>query len=257
MSADVIRGAKGTPEPHDSSRLHVSGRATYVDDIPEPRELLHVAVGMSAVPHARIRSIDLDDVRQSPGVVAVITADDITGENNCGPVVADDPILAPGLVQYVGQSVFAVAAKSVDEARRAARLAKIDYDSLDPVLDIRDAVERESFVLPSETITRGDSREAIDNASHQLAGSVALGGQDQFYLEGQIAMALPREDGDLFVYSSTQHPGEVQHLVAAAIGKNNKDVVVECRRMGGAFGGKESQAALIACIASVMADHTG
>ena len=256
MNAEGIRGAAGTPEPHDSSRLHVAGRATYVDDIPEPRGLLHVAVGMSSVSHARIRSIDLTEVRHAPGVVAVITADDIAGDNNCGPVVPDDPILAPGLVQYIGQAVFAVAAVSVDDARRAARRAVIEYDMLEPVLDIRDALAKQSFVLPSETIRRGDSAGAIGRAIHRLEGSVNLGGQDQFYLEGQIAMALPREDGDLFVYSSTQHPAEVQHLVAAAVGRTDKDVVVECRRMGGAFGGKESQAALIACIAAVMTDHT-
>ncbi len=222
-----VRGAVGTPLPHDSSRLHVTGQATYTDDIPEPRELLHVAVGMSEKPHARIRRIDLDAVRQAPGVVAVITADDIPGENNCGPVVDDDPILAPGLVQYAGQAVFAVAATTVDAARKAARLGRIEYEELEPILGIRQAIEAGSFVLPSETLTRGDARAAIDAAANRLRGTVALGGQDQFYLEGQIAMTLPREDGDLFVYSSTQHPGEVQHLVAAAIGKDSKDVVVE------------------------------
>jgi xanthine dehydrogenase large subunit len=257
MGAEPLHGAPGTPLPHDSSTLHVTGRATYTDDIAEPRDLLHLAVGMSAKPHARIRSMNLDAVRNAPGVVAVITADDIVGRNNCGPVVDDDPILAPGLVQYAGQAIFAVAARTVDEARRAALLAMIDYDELEPILGIREAIEGESFVLPSERIERGDSASAIHKAEHRLSGSVSLGGQDQFYLEGHVAMALPREDGDLFVLSSTQHPGEVQHLVAGAIGKRAKDVVVECRRMGGAFGGKESQAALIACIAAVMADHTG
>jgi xanthine dehydrogenase large subunit len=186
-----------------------------------------------------------------------MTAADIPGKNNCGPVVADDPILAPGVVQYAGQPIFAVAAESVMAARRAARLACIEYEELDAILDPLTAIERESFVLPSETIRRGDSRKAIDSAAHRLSGRLQLGGQDHFYLEGQIAMALPREDGDLFVYSSTQHPGEVQHLVANAIGRLNKDVVVECRRMGGAFGGKESQPALIACIAALMAQKTG
>ncbi len=257
MGAEVIRGAPGTPLPHDSSTLHVTGQASYTDDMAEPRDLLHLAVGKSDKPHARIRSLDLSAVRGAPGVIAVMTADDITGKNNCGPVVDDDPIFAPGLVQYVGQVVFAVAAHSVDEARRAASLARIDYEELEPVLDIRQAIERESFVLPSEKIERGDSATAIRNAEHRLSGSVSLGSQDQFYLEGHISMALPREGGDLFVLSSTQHPGEVQHLVAEAIGRQAKDVVVECRRMGGAFGGKESQAALIACIAGVMADHTG
>lgn len=257
MAADTIRGAAGSALPHDSSRLHVTGTATYTDDIAEPRDLLHIAVGMSAMPHARIRALDLAAVQDAPGVVAVMTADDIVGKNNCGPVVDDDPILAPGLVQYVGQAIFAVAATSVDEARRATSLAKVEYEELEPVLDIRQAIEAGSFVLPSETITRGDSAAALSNAEHRLSGSVSLGGQDQFYLEGHVALALPREYGDLFVYSSTQHPGEVQHLVADAIGRESKDVVVECRRMGGAFGGKESQAALIACIAGVMADRTG
>ena len=252
-----ITGGVGSPIPHDSGHLHVSGEATYTDDIAEPRDLLHLAVGMSAQPHARITGIDLEAVRAAPGVVDVMAADDIPGDNNCGPIVADDPILAPGVVEYVGQPVFAVAAETVEQARRAARLGRIEYEELEPILDIMQAVEAGSFVLPSETIRRGDSRAAIAAAKHRLENRLHLGGQDQFYLEGQIAMALPVEDGDLHVYSSTQHPGEVQHLVAAAVGRTSKDVVVECRRMGGAFGGKESQPALIACIAGLMADRTG
>ncbi|MDH4072833.1 MAG: xanthine dehydrogenase molybdopterin binding subunit [Gammaproteobacteria bacterium] len=254
MAAEPVIGAAIA---HDSARLHVSGRATYTDDIVEPQDILHLAVGMSERAHARVRSMDLSAVRAAPGVVAVVTAEDIVGENNCGAVVADDPILAPGLVEYAGQAMFVIAASSIRAARRAARLAIIDYEDLEPVLDIRDAVRRGSFVMPSKTIVRGDSRAAIGAARHRLAGSVALGGQDHFYLEGQVAMALPREDGGMFVYSSTQHPGEVQELVARALGRTSKDVVVECRRMGGAFGGKESQAALIACIAAVVANHTG
>ncbi|MDZ7644713.1 MAG: xanthine dehydrogenase molybdopterin binding subunit [Woeseiaceae bacterium] len=252
-----IAGASGSATPHDSAHLHVSGEATYTDDMTEPRGLLHLAVGLSARPHARIRSIDLADVRAAPGVIDVMTADDIPGDNNCGPIVADDPILAPGLVQYVGQAVFTVAARTVDQARRAARLARIEYDDLEPILDPLTAVERGSFVLPSETLERGEPAGAIASAAHRLQGRVEVGGQDQFYLEGQIAVALPLEEGDLRVHSSTQHPGEVQHLVAAAIGKLDKDVVVECRRMGGGFGGKETQPALIACLAGLMAQRTG
>ena len=256
-SSSGIAGAVGAAIPHDSAELHVSGEAIYTDDVPEPRGLLHLAVGMSAKAHARISSIDLSAVRAAPGVIDVMTADDIPGANNCGPVIADDPVLAPGLVQYAGQAVFSVAATTVDQARKAAKLVKITYKDLEPILDPRKAVEAGSFVLPSASIKRGDSAAAISGAAHRLQGSISLGGQDQFYLEGQIALALPTEDGDLFVYSSTQHPGEVQRLVAAAIGKESKDVVVECRRMGGAFGGKESQPALIACIAGLMAQKTG
>jgi xanthine dehydrogenase large subunit len=257
-TSEAIAGAVGEAIPHESSELHVSGEALYTDDIVEPKGLLHIAVGMSAKAHARINSIDLNlsAVLEAPGVVAVMTADDIPGENNCGPVIADDPVFAPGLVQFVGQAVFAVAAETVDQARKAARRGVIEYEELEPILDPRSALAAGSFVLPSETIERGDSAGAIAAAPHRLKGSLSVGGQDQFYLEGQIAMALPAED-DMYVYSSTQHPGEVQHLVAAAIGKESKDVVVECRRMGGAFGGKESQPALIACIAALVAQKTG
>ena len=257
MDAKTIAGAVGSAIPHDSGHLHASGEAIYTDDIAEPRDMLHLAVGMSSRPHAKITKLDLSAVVQAPGVVDVMSADEIPGTNNCGPVVADDPIFAPGLVEYVGQSIFAIAAETVEQARKAARLANIEYEDLEPILDPRTAVAKESFVLPSETIKRGDSQAALSAAQNRLNGSLNLGGQDQFYLEGQIATALPVEDGDLFVYSSTQHPGEVQHLLAQAIGKRSKDVVVECRRMGGAFGGKESQPALIACIAGLMANKTG
>ncbi len=260
MAADPnasIQGGVGEAVAHESSGLHVSGEATYIDDIREPAGLLHLAIGMSSKPHARITAMHLNAVKAAPGVVRVITADDIPGANNFGPVVADDPILAPGLVQYAGQAIFAVAAETVDQARKAARLAEIDYEELEAILDPMTAVDAGSFVLPSETLKRGDSGAAIKAAAHRLQRRLELGGQDQFYLEGQIAMALPVEDGDMFVYSSTQHPGEVQHLVAESLGRHAKDVVVECRRMGGAFGGKESQPAQIACIAAVMARHTG
>ncbi|MDH4108345.1 MAG: xanthine dehydrogenase molybdopterin binding subunit [Gammaproteobacteria bacterium] len=252
-----IRGGVGEAVPHDSAHLHVAGEATYTDDIIEPRGLLHLAVGMSSKAHARVRRLDLDAVRASPGVVDVMTAADIPGENNCGPVVHDDPILAPGLVEYAGQALFAVAARTYEQARRAARLAVVEYEELEAVLDPLTALAKGSFVLPSETLARGDSRAAIDAAPRRLAGRTRVGGQDHFYLEGQVAMAVPREGGDLYVHSSTQHPGEVQLLVARAIGREAKDVVVECRRMGGGFGGKESQPALIACIAALMAQRSG
>jgi xanthine dehydrogenase large subunit len=256
-SQSSIRGAVGDSVPHDSGHLHVSGEATYTDDILEPKNLLHLAVGLSSKPHARIRALNLDAVMKAPGVVSVITADDIPGANDFGPVVADDPILAPGLVQYAGQPIFAVAAETIDQARKAVRLAVVDYEELEAILDPLTAVEAGSFVLPSETLKRGDSDAALKSARHRLQGRMELGGQDQFYLEGQIAMALPVEDGDMYVYSSTQHPGEVQQLIAAALGLQSKDVVVECRRMGGAFGGKESQPAQVACIAALMANVTG
>lgn len=252
-----LHGGVGRDLAHDSAALHVTGAALYTDDIPEPRGLLHAAFGVSTEAHATINSIDLQRVMAAPGVVAVIQASDIRGTNNYGTIVADDPILADTLAQFIGQPIFVVAAKTVDQARRAALLADIDYTPLPAILDPKTALEAESFVLPSRTISQGDSRRAIDAAPRTLKGELNLGGQDQFYLEGQIAMAVPREDGDLFVYCSTQHPGEIQHAVAHALALTNKDVVVECRRMGGAFGGKESQPSLIACAAALVTQKTG
>jgi xanthine dehydrogenase large subunit len=250
-------GAVGKALPHDSAHLHVCGTAAYTDDIPEPRGLLHLAVGMSERPHARITNMDFGDVLGAPDVVEVCDASDIVGDNNFGPIVKDDPVFADSLVQYVGQPVFAVAAKTVDAARKAARRARIDYDELEPILDPLTAVKKQSFVLPSETLVRGEPDNALKEAPHRLQRRVSLGGQDQFYLEGHIAMAIPQEDGGLLVYSSTQHPDEVQSMAAHATQRAAKDIVVVCRRMGGAFGGKESQAALIAIIACLAADKTG
>ena len=247
----------GAALPHDSAHLHVSGAATYIDDIAELRGTLHAAIGTSERAHARIVSIDLSAVRAAPGVVLVMVAADIPGKNDYGPVIADDPIFATDVVQYYGQSVFAVAAHTVEQARRAAKLARIEYEDLPPILTAPEAVAAGSFVLPTERMQRGNAASAIAVAPHRLRGRLAIGGQDQFYLEGHIAYAIPREDNTMLVHSSTQHPGEVQHQVAHALGVTQKDVVVECRRMGGGFGGKESQPGLFACIAALLARATG
>ncbi|MEM9171677.1 MAG: xanthine dehydrogenase molybdopterin binding subunit [Pseudomonadota bacterium] len=257
VESNKVKGYVGAALEHDSAHLHVSGHAAYTDDLPEPRNLLHAAFGTSAQAHATIRSMDLAPVRAFPGVVAVLTATDIPGVNNYGAVADDDPILTESLVEYVGQPIFLVIADSVNAARRAARLANIDYAPLTALLDPESAAAANRHVLPTRTLSRGDADSAIATAPHRLSGTARVGGQDQFYLEGQISMALPREDGDLFLYSSTQHPGEIQHAVARAVGLTDKDVVVECRRMGGAFGGKESQPALLACAAAIGARLTG
>lgn len=257
MGAKAGTRAVGQSLPHDSAHLHVGGLAAYTDDLPEPRDLLHVAVGMSAKAHARIRTIDLTAVHAAAGVIDTCVAAEIPGENNCGPIVHDEQILVSELAEYAGHALFAVAAETVEQARRAARLAVVDYEELDAILDPLQAVAKKSFVLPSETLRRGDPERAIATAPHRLRRRLKLGGQDQFYLEGHIAMVVPQEDDGLLVYSSTQHPDEVQHLVARATGRPAKNVVCICRRMGGAFGGKESQAATIACIAAIMASKTG
>jgi xanthine dehydrogenase large subunit len=247
----------GAQLPHDSAHLHVAGAAAYVDDIAEPRGTLHAALGKSTRAHARIVSVDTSAVSGAPGVAAVLTAGDIPGRNDVGPVLHDEPILADTLVQYVGQPIFAVAATSVNAARRAARRGQIEYAGLPAVLTIDEALAARSFVLPTERLTRGNAAAAIAAAPHRLAGRFRCGGQDHFYLEGQISLAVPRENGGMHVYCSTQHPGEVQLQIAHALGVAAHAVSVECRRMGGAFGGKESQASLFACVAALLARRTG
>jgi xanthine dehydrogenase large subunit len=191
-----------------------------------------------------------------PGVAAVATADDVPGVNDVGPAFPGDPIFADGLVEYCGQSLFAVAADSIAHARHAAASAVIEYDVLPPVLTVDAALEQQAFVLPSQVMARGDSAAALARSPLRLAGRLDVGGQEHFYLEGQVAMAIPGEDGDMHVLSSTQHPTEVQHLVARALKLADHAVVCENRRMGGAFGGKESQASLIACVAALLAQRT-
>jgi xanthine dehydrogenase large subunit len=255
--AAITAGAVHSPLAHDSAVEHVSGGARYVDDIPEAHDLLHVAFGQSAHAHARIRRMDLSAVRAAPGVVAVFTASDIPGENNVGPVAHDDLLFADGLVQCVGQSLFAVAATSFQAARRAARLAVVDYDPLPAVITIAQAREAGLLIDPTQVMVRGDPDAALTGASRRLEGELEIGGQDHFYLEGQVALATPGESGRMHVASSTQHPSEVQHLIAHLLNVAHADVVVEVRRMGGGFGGKETQAALIAGAAALVAAKTG
>lgn len=256
-TASQPSAAIGVARPHESAELHVSGEAAYTDDLPEFAGTLHVALGLSRHAHARIVSLDLEAVRAAPGVVAVLTAADIPGENNCGPVLHDDPILAEGTVSYLGQPVFAVIATSRDLARQAAALAKsgdiVRYEPLEAVLSAQAARDRQQYVLPPLHLVRGDPAARIAAAPHRLTGEFEVGGQEQFYLEGQIAYAVPKEGAGMLVYSSTQHPSEMQQVVAHMLGWPAHRVLCECRRMGGGFGGKESQSAVFACIAALAA----
>ena len=247
----------GRARKHESAELHVRGGATYTDDIGELAGTLHAALGLSGRAHARVIAIDLAPVAASAGVVAVLTVADIPGLNDCGPIIHDDPILADGLVQYVGQPIFIVVADSHDNARRAARLAQIAYDDLPAILTPQAARAAQSYVLPPMRLTRGDAEAAFARAPHTVKGELYVGGQEQFYLEGQIAYAIPGEDRGMHVHSSTQHPSEMQHVIAHALGLHSHHVTVECRRMGGGFGGKESQSALWAAAAAIAAVRTG
>jgi xanthine dehydrogenase large subunit len=243
----------GKARVHESAMLHVLGEATYTDDVAELRGTLHAALGLSQRAHANVNALNLDPVRAAPGVVAVYTAQDIPGVNDCGPILHDDPILADGLVQYVGQPLFLVVADTHDNARRAARLAVVDYAELPAILTPQAARAAQSYVLPPMHLTRGDFKSAFEAAPHVVKGEWHVGGQEQFYLEGQISYAIPKEDRTMLVLCSTQHPSEMQHVVAHALGQPSHSVTVECRRMGGGFGGKESQSALWAAVASIAA----
>jgi xanthine dehydrogenase large subunit len=244
--------------PHDSAAKHVSGEAAYIDDIPQPWNLLHAYIGMSPIAHGKLKKLDLDPVRAVPGVASAMAAADLpTHHNDIGPGFAGDPVFAEKIVEYVGQSVFAVAAETRDLARAAAMKAVAEYQELPAILSIEDALKQKAYVLPTVTLTRGDAKKAIAKASHKISGRLCIGGQDHFYLEGQIAMAVPGEDGDLLVYSSTQHPSEIQHHVAHILGLDSHAVTVETRRMGGGFGGKETQGALFAVVAALLTQKTG
>lgn len=238
---------------HESARLHVTGQATYTDDIAELSGTLYAALGLSERAHANILAMDLSAVASAPGVVAVFTARDIPGRNDCGPIIHDDPILAEGKVEYLGQPLFLVVADSQLAARRAARLGKISYQDLPAILTPEQARDANSLVLPPLHLQRGAFEAAYAASPQQMQGSFFVGGQEQFYLEGQIAYALPQEGNGLHLHCSTQHPSEMQHVVAHALGWQAHQVQVSCRRMGGGFGGKESQSALWACCAALAA----
>jgi len=253
LSADAIAGGVRAPRAHDSAAKHVAGRAAYVDDIPTPPGCLHLAFGLSGRARARLASVDLSAVRAAEGVVAVLTAADLPGRNDVSPNPNPEPLLAEGEVFFHGQPVFAVAAKSHLAARRAARLARIEYEDLPAIRSVDQALAAESFLEPPYAMARGDAEAALARAPRRLSGCIGIGGQEHFYLEGQAALSIPGEDGDVTVHSSSQHPTEIQHKVADALGEPYHSVTVEVRRMGGGFGGKESQGNALACITAVVA----
>ncbi len=247
------------PIAHDSGPKHVAGRAEYIDDMPEPQGTLHAYLGLSERAHATITGFDLSAVLQAPGVAGVLTKADIPGHfdissNGSG----DEPVFADGVVEFWGQPLFAVVAATRDQARRAAKLAKITYADLDAHLDVEAALAAGGkLVTPPLKLERGDVEAGFKAAPHLITNVMHIGGQDHFYLEGQIAMAIPGEDDDVTVFSSTQHPSEIQHIVGHALGVKSNAVTVQVRRMGGGFGGKETQGNLFAVIAAVAAKKLG
>lgn len=256
MSETVkLRGAVHTSERHDSAHKHVTGAAIYADDVAEPAGTLHAYLGLSQAAHAEITAIDLDAVAAAPGVVGVFTTKDVPGANDISPTGKhDDPVFAEGKVEFWGQPIFAVIAETRDQARRAAQLAEVSYKALPHATSVEAAIEvGYPDVTEPLTLQRGEVETALEGAPHRLSGEFSVGGQDHFYLEGHIAFAFPGEDDDVTVISSTQHPSEVQHMVAHVLGVPSHAVTIDVRRMGGGFGGKETQPNLFAAVAAMAA----
>ncbi|MEO7233394.1 MAG: molybdopterin cofactor-binding domain-containing protein, partial [Polaromonas sp.] len=245
--------AAGTSRFHESARAQVAGTATYVDDMPEIKGTLYAAPILSTVAHGRLLGVESSAALAMPGVRDVILARDIPGDRLLGNFWHDEPVFAQDSVQHIGQVIGVVVADSVMQARRAARQVKCQIDALPAILNVHDALKAQSHVLPPVFVRRGDAEAALKTAAHTLHGTLEVGGQEHFYLEGQVACVLPQEQNQWLVYSSTQHPGEVQHWVAHALGIASHAVRVECRRMGGGFGGKETQAGHLAVWAAIAA----
>ncbi|GLQ17018.1 xanthine dehydrogenase molybdopterin binding subunit [Maritalea porphyrae] len=250
-----IKGGVHQSLAHESAHKHVAGQAEYLDDMIEPAGTLHAYLGLSTCAHGQIISMNLDAVRRAPGVIDVLTKDDIPGENDVSPTgLHDEPVFADAEVQFYGQPMFAVIAETRDQARRAAHLAKVEYDQAEALLDVKSAQQAGAeLVTKPLKLKRGDPKPALENAPNRIKGEMEIGGQDHFYLEGHIAMAIPGEDDEVTVFSSTQHPTEIQHMVGHVLGTSANAVNVQVRRMGGGFGGKETQGSLFAAVAALAA----
>jgi xanthine dehydrogenase large subunit len=249
----IAHESAGLSIAHESAQAQVQGAVRYVDDIPELQGTLYAAPVMSAVAHGRVRSLDFSAALSIPGVRGIVTAQDIPGDPILGAFAHDEPIFASETVQYVGNVMALIVADDVMTARRAARLVKADIEPLAAILSTQEALEKNHFVLPPVQVSRGDAELALKAAPHRLQGSFSVGGQEHFYLEGQVAYAMPQEMGQWLIESSSQHPGEVQHWVAHALGIAQHDVRVQTRRMGGGFGGKETQAGHMAVWSALAA----
>lgn len=259
LEAMETRPVVGSPLKHDSAAKHVAGEAVYIDDILEPAGTAHACLGLSGIAHGRLLSLDLSAVEAAPGVLTVLTAADIPGENDISSTHRhDEPVFATEAILHHGQPLFAVIATTREQARHAAALAKAEYEEAAPLLDVASArAAGGELVTEPLKLERGDVAAGLAASPRRLKGAMAIGGQDHFYLESQIALAIPSEDGDMLVHSSTQHPSEVQHMVASVLGVGAHAVTIEVRRMGGGFGGKETQANLFACVAAIGARKLG
>ncbi len=253
----AAHNACGIRIAHESAVAQVAGAAHYIDDLPEVRGTLYAAPILSNVAHGRLLGVDASAALAMTGVVDVVLAADVPGDKQLATFAGDEMVFPTDTVQHQGQVIGLVVAKSVMQARRAARKVQLRIEPLPAILNVHDALAAQSYVLPPVFVQRGNAAKALTQVPHTLHGTLEVGGQEHFYLEGQIAYALPQEQNQWQIYSSTQHPGEVQHWVAHALGIESNAVRVECRRMGGGFGGKETQAGHLAVWAAVAAHKLG
>jgi xanthine dehydrogenase molybdopterin binding subunit len=242
---------------HESGKYHVTGEAIYIDDMQMPDRLLHGYIYVSPHAHAKIKSFNLEVAKSVKGVHAVLSFLDIPGHNQMGPVIHDEPVLAENEVQCVGQAMFLIAAENQEAADEAKRNIKVEYELLEPILTVQDAIAKNSLLQPSRKIENGDIKKGFKQSAHIISGEFESGGQEHWYLETQICLAIPGEGKEIKAYSSTQHPSETQAIISEVLGIGKNDVEVECRRMGGAFGGKETEANHLAAWASLLAVKTG
>ena len=247
---------KGQSIPHDSAAKHVSGFAKYTDDISEPLNTLYGAIGWSKKAHAQIKKIDLREVKESEGVISVITHKDIPGRNDVGPVFDGDPIFPKKKIEYFGQPLFAVAAITTELARKAVLKAKITYEELKPIITIEDALKKNNLLFDPRIIKKGDPQNRIKKSKNKIVGKFNTGSQEHFYLEGQVCLVVPQEDNNLTVYSSTQHPSETQQIIAKMLKQKSNSITVMVRRIGGGFGGKETNF-MTAAICALLSYKTG
>ena len=246
-----------TSQPHDSAHKHVTGAAIYVDDIPEPPGMLHVALVLSPIAHGRLRRVDTSAAQHASGVISVITAADVPGRNDVAPIAANEPLFAEDIVQFAGQPIAAIAAETRDQALAAAKRVTLDIELLPAILTIAQALEANSVLCPAQTLECGNVVEALAKAERRISGEMSVGGQEHFYLEGQVAIAVPGEDDSLLVHCATQHPSEVQTICGRLLGLELNRITSIVRRLGGGFGGKESNASWFAGIAALFAQRTG
>ena len=252
----IMQNNQPTPQPHHSALQHVTGQSVFVNDMDFGGRLLFGRVVFSHQAHANIRSICTQQARAAEGVVAVLTAADIPGLNQMGPVVPDEPCLATDQVSFFGQAVALIAARTEAAARKAASLVNIEYEPLEAITDLGTAIAENSFLTDPRQIATGDVGKAFENAEYVLNGTLHTGAQEHWYLETQSCLCLPEEAGQMMVYSSTQHPAETQAIVAQVLAVPANAVTVEVKRMGGAFGGKETQANHIAAWTALLAHAT-